>query len=237
MPANNKHITIGGVETFSVVDYPGKISAVVFMQGCPWRCPFCYNKHLQTINQETNFIWENFFEFLKKRQGILEAVVFSGGEPLVQDGLENAIDEVKALGYQIGLHTGGYRPELLEKILPNLSWIGFDIKAPFGSEKYKKAIGVEVALPQVIKSLDLVINAKIDFECRTTCDPRILIVDDIYNIAKELKEKGIKKYHLQKYRPIPSDKTTKEEDCDKFFYDENLIKFLKETFEKVELRS
>ena len=76
-------LLIGGVETFSTVDFPGRLAAVVFMQGCPWRCPFCYNAVIQKIGQPTNFLWPKFVEFLGTRKGKLDAVVFSGGEPLV----------------------------------------------------------------------------------------------------------------------------------------------------------
>ena len=103
----SKKILIGGVETFSMVDYPGQLAAVVFMQGCPWRCPFCHNRDLQKIGQETNFDWEKFKIFLEERRGKLDAVVFSGGEPLVQEALIDAVNEVRAMGYKIGLHTGG----------------------------------------------------------------------------------------------------------------------------------
>ena len=90
-------IRIGGIEKFSIVDFPNRMSAVVFMQGCPWRCPFCHNTHLQDVNAETNIVWKKFMDFLEQRKGLLDAVVFSGGEPLVQDTLGAAIDEVKAL--------------------------------------------------------------------------------------------------------------------------------------------
>ena len=90
-------LLIGGVETFSTVDFPGKLAAVIFMQGCPWRCPFCYNQAIQKIGQPTGFLWPKFIEFLKTRLGRLDAVVFSGGEPLVQDGLFDAMQEVKSL--------------------------------------------------------------------------------------------------------------------------------------------
>lgn len=111
-------IRIGGIEKFSIVDFPNRMSAVVFMQGCPWRCPFCHNTHLQDVNAETNIVWKKFTDFLEQRKGMLDAVVFSGGEPLVQDTLGAAMDEVKALGYQIGLHTGGYRPAHLKEVCP-----------------------------------------------------------------------------------------------------------------------
>ena len=102
-------IVVGGVEKFSAVDFPGVLTAVVFMQGCPWACPFCHNASIRPILKENDFSWELFVEFLRTRVGKLDAVTFSGGEPLVQDTLLDAIKEVKSLGFKIGLHTGGYR--------------------------------------------------------------------------------------------------------------------------------
>lgn len=230
-----KHIIIGGVETFSTVDFPNLMAAVVFMQGCPWRCPFCHNKALQKIGAESNFIWEKFFDFLKSRKGILDAVVFSGGEPLVQDELQNQIAEVRNLGYKIGLHTGGYRPDALPKVLPLVDWIGFDIKAPLNAEHYQKAIGGINHFAQAMESLQMVLDSGIKFECRTTCDPRILRVEDIYTIADELKAKGIKEYYLQKYRQVEGDKTPDSE-CDKFFEDEILLAYLHSSFETFDIR-
>ena len=232
----NSHIKIGGVETFSIVDFPSQVAAVIFMQGCPWRCPFCYNQALQKIGEPGSVIWEKFVEFLKQRKKVLDAVVFSGGEPLVQNGLGEAMDEVKALGYKIGLHTGGYRPSALEKVLTKVDWIGFDIKAPLEEERYKKVVGSANHLKEVEKSLKIIIDSNIDFECRTTCDPRILSIDDISKIADSLKALGVQKYSLQKYRPLDSDKTTQDAECEKFFHDEKLRKYLEEKFASVEFR-
>ena len=166
-------VKIGGVETFSTVDFPDKIAAVVFMQGCPWRCPFCHNAFLQDASAADNFVWEKFVEFLKTRRGILDGVVFSGGEPLMQNGLAAAVAEVKELGFLIGLHTGGYRPKHLAEVLPLVDWIGFDVKAPFEREKYKTAVGGADHLHEAEESLKLLTESGVDFECRTTCDPRM----------------------------------------------------------------
>lgn len=228
-------LLIGGVETFSTVDFPGKLAAVVFMQGCPWRCPFCYNAVIQKIGQPTNFLWPKFIEFLGTRKGKLDAVVFSGGEPLVQDGLADAIREVRALGFEIGLHTGGYRPEHLEKILPLVDWVGLDIKAPFVAERYK-AVTQTNHLEKVLQSLDLLLKSGKDFECRTTCDPRLLSIEDIYVMAEALKAKGVKKYFLQQYRPVEGDKVTTEADCEKFFEAKELLEKLKADFKEFDTR-
>ena len=147
-------INVGGVETFSTVDFPEHMAAVVFLQGCPWRCPFCHNTSLQPIDAETDFVWEKFLGFLEKRRGILDAVVFSGGEPLVQNSLEEALDDVIALGYKTALHTGGYRPEALRRVLPKLDWVGFDVKAPLTADAYRKATGGYDKIDNVRQSLN-----------------------------------------------------------------------------------
>ena len=228
-------ILVGGVETFSTVDYPEHLAAVVFLQGCPWRCPFCYNTALQPVGSPTNFLWHKFLEFLQTRRGVLDAVVFSGGEPLVQNTLPEAMRQVREMGYKIGLHTGGYRPEQLQKVLPLVDWIGFDIKAPFSAERYD-AVTQTSHLPQVLKSLDLILASGKDFECRTTCDPRLLSPADIEKMAETLAAKGVKKYFLQKYRPVESDKTTTESDCDNFFADTAWEQRLRLLFSSFDIR-
>jgi len=233
---NGNPIRIGGVETFSTVDFPDKISAVIFMQGCPWRCPFCHNAILQNPQADTGFIWEKFVDFLQSRTKILDGVVFSGGEPLMQEGLAAAMCEVKAMGYLIGLHTGGYNPKHLAEVLPLCNWVGFDIKAPLEVEQYQRAIGGIENLAKVKESLDLLLNSGVDFECRTTCDPRLLTVDSLYAIGQELHKAGVKKYFLQKYRPVESDKTTTDEDCESLLSDTQLLKYLQESFAEFAVR-
>lgn len=232
---NNSKIVVGGVEKFSAVDFPENLSAVVFMQGCPWKCPYCHNASIREILKENDFSWEKFVDFLRKRVGRLDAVTFSGGEPLVQDCLHEAIKEVKELGFKIGLHTGGYRPDHLAKILPLIDWVGLDIKAPFDEQKYSAVIGVN-HLKKVEESLDLLLQWGGDFECRTTCDPRFLNIDDLWLIAKTLKEKGVKKYFLQKYRPVESDKISTDEACEGLVSNSELLKYLQENFINFEVR-
>lgn len=229
-------IRIGGIERFSIVDFPNQMAAVVFMQGCPWRCPFCHNAHLQDVNAETNIAWHKFVDFLKQRKGMLDAVVFSGGEPLVQQGLQDAIIEVKDLGYKIGLHTGGYLPQHFKAILPLVDWVGFDIKAPLEDARYKEITGGVADVGKVKDSLQILCESGKSFECRTTCDPRFLSIDDIYMIARSLKSMGVKEYYLQKYRPIPSDTDTSEGQCLALIEDEKLNEYLAEMFDVFDVR-
>lgn len=229
-------IRIGGIERFSIVDFPNQMAAVVFMQGCPWRCPFCHNAHLQDVNAETNISWNKFVDFLKQRKGVLDAVVFSGGEPLVQQGLKDAIEEVKNLGYKIGLHTGGYLPEYFKAVLELVDWVGFDIKAPLEDARYKEITGGIADVKKVTECLKILCDSKKDFECRTTCDPRFLSIEDIYTIADTLKSMGVKEYYLQKYRRIPSDTDTNEGQCLALIENDELNEYLKNTFEVFDVR-
>lgn len=229
-------INIGDIEKFSIVDFPSKMAVVVFMQGCPWRCPFCYNQTLQNPHIEGNAEWDNLVHLLEHRKGMIDAVVFSGGEPLMQDSLPEAIDAVRQMGFEVGLHTGGYRPEALQKVLDKVVWVGFDIKAPLHAERYKKATGNAGDVEKVKQSLQMLLEAKIHFECRTTCDPRILDIADIYEIADTLSGLGVEEYYIQKYRPIRTDRVTQDSDCEKFFKDEKLLAYLKQKFKIFDVR-
>lgn len=229
-------IRIGDIEKFSIVDFPSKIAAVVFMQGCPWRCPFCYNQSLQNPNGESEASWEHLIHLLEHRKGMIDAVVFSGGEPLMQNNLPQAMDTVAAMGFEIGLHTGGYNPDMLQKVLDKVSWVGFDIKAPFENEHYKRATGGIGEVSKIKQSLEMLLKSGKNFECRTTCDPRLLEIADIYKIAEELAALGVKEYYIQKYRPISSDTTTSESDCNKFFNNAELTSFLRAKFPIFDLR-
>ena len=224
-------LRIGDIEKFSIVDFPSKIAAVVFMQGCPWRCPFCYNSSLQNPNADNNIGWDKLINLLEHRKGVLDAVVFSGGEPLMQSNLPQAMDIVKNMGFEIGLHTGGYNPEALKKVINKVAWVGMDIKVPLDTERYTKVTGCPTPIGNIKESLQILIDSGVHFECRTTCDPRILEIADIYNIADELSALGVKEYYLQKYRPIPTDKITTDEMCSALIENKNLTAYLEQIFD------
>ena len=188
-------IRIGDIEKFSIVDFPNKIAVVVFMQGCPWRCPFCYNQSLQNPNAQTEATWENLMHLLEHRKGIIDAVVFSGGEPLLQDNLPQAMDAVKAMGFEIGMHSGGYRPEALRKVIDKIIWVGFDIKTTF--EKYENITRNKVSAQLAQESLNIILKSNVAYEIRTTVDSRYITFEDLKGIAKSLKGLGIQKWVLQ----------------------------------------
>ena len=152
------------------------------------------------------------------------------------DEIEAALDDVMALGYKTALHTGGYRPEALRRVLPKLDWVGFDVKAPLTADAYRKATGGYDKIDNVRQSLNALLESGVGFECRTTCDPRILNIEDIYAIAASLKEAGVKVYRLQRYRQVEGD-ATPDSECEKFFADKALEKYLHESFPDFAFRS
>lgn len=192
-------LKIGGVTGFSATDYPGLVSSVVFVQGCPWRCRYCHNTHLQRREQQERAPqWPAVFELLKRRVGLVDAVVFSGGEPTVDPALEDAIDATRALGFKIGLHSGGAYPERLKNVLPHLDWIGFDVKANF--DAYARITGMRGTGRQARESMEAILASGIEHEFRTTIHPALLSEEDIYELARTLSGIGVKNYALQVFR-------------------------------------
>ncbi|MEK7361688.1 MAG: anaerobic ribonucleoside-triphosphate reductase activating protein, partial [Pseudomonadota bacterium] len=134
-------LQIGGLTPLSATDYPGELAAVVYCQGCPWRCGYCHNPHLLPGRAPGAIAWSEVLAFLGRRRGLLDAVVFSGGEPTAQPGLARAMRETKRLGYRIGLHSAGIYPRRFAEVLPLVDWVGFDAKAPFDAA-YERITGV-----------------------------------------------------------------------------------------------
>lgn len=199
--SRKRAIRVGGLLPFSMGDYPMHLSAVIFCQGCHWRCRYCHNPGLQPFSQpkkESNFEWTQVLDFLKTRQNLLEAVVFSGGEPLLQPDLTLALREVKKLGFKIGLHTNGTSPSHFKNVLPYLDWVGLDIKAPI--EHYPKITGVPNSGDSTWQCLKLLLKAKIPYECRTTVHPKLHSQQDIRKITDQLYQIGVRHYVIQQFR-------------------------------------
>ena len=123
-------IRVAGMTPLTTIDFPGRLAAVLFLQGCPWRCSYCHNPELLPARGAGGLDWDAVQDFLGRRRGLLDGVVFSGGEPTSQARLPDAIARVKAIGFQVGLHTGGMYPARLQRLLPLLDWVGLDIKGP-----------------------------------------------------------------------------------------------------------
>jgi pyruvate formate lyase activating enzyme len=178
---------IGGLQRSSLVDYPGHISAVIFTQGCNFRCPFCHNPQLvDPAHFEPPVDEDDVFHFLQSRIGRLEAVVVTGGEPLMHSDLPALLTRLRALGYRIKLDTNGSFPDQLSAVVSArlVDFIAMDIKAPF--ERYDELAGVPVDLEAIRKSIDIIENADVGYLFRTTLAEPLLGEADIRKILELL---------------------------------------------------
>lgn len=186
---------IGGIQKFSALDYPDKLSCIVFCRGCPLRCRYCHNEYLQSFSGNCEITDDELYDFLKSRIGLLDAVVFSGGEPLCQPDLKEKMFHVKHLGFLIGLHTSGYKPEMLESVIEHVDWIGFDIKNVF--QKYETITKIKNSGEKALESFNIVQASGISFEIRTTYDPRYMSESDLIELATFLKNNNVQHWVIQ----------------------------------------
>lgn len=192
-------LIVSGLTPLTTTDYPGCLAAVVFCQGCPWQCGYCQNPHLIPPRAAHPIAWGDIAAFLKRRRGLLDAVVFSGGEPTLQAALPQAIAAVRAMGYRIGLHSAAPYPERLKSVLPLLDWVGLDIKAPF--ELYETITGVPASGEKAREGLAALLESGVAYEVRTTVHALLHTPESLLLLASELKDLGVENYVLQEFRP------------------------------------
>lgn len=191
-------LAVGGLTPLTIIDLPGCLSAVVFCQGCPWRCGYCHNPELIPRRSRAALDWTQVMAFLERRRGLLDAVVFSGGEPTLQKGLPDAVRAVKGQGFQVALHTAGPYPERLARLLCDLDWVGLDIKAPF--DRYDRITGVPGSGQRARESARLVLESGVTCEFRTTVDEALLVPGELVDLAQDLSGLGARNYVLQECR-------------------------------------
>ncbi len=216
---------IGGLQKNTLIDYPEKIAATIFVSGCNFRCPFCHNPDLvlpERIKNQPQIPIEDILKFLEERKGFLEGVVLCGGEPTVHSDLPDFAKKIKNMGYLVKLDTNGYNPEMLKIMLNNklLDYVAMDIKAPIETQnpkpktqnpkpktqnhkskvknKYEQVTGTKIKLENIEKSIKILKQGKVDYEFRTTVIPGLLTKEDILKIAKWLSP--AKRYVLQNFQ-------------------------------------
>jgi pyruvate formate lyase activating enzyme len=211
---------IGGLQKFSLLDYPGSLSAIIFTQGCNFRCQFCYNPMLvepkksgkgkvsnnsssknvdEEIKEGYSFVKEDaLFDFLKSRKGKLDAVVITGGEPTLHGDLPEFIEKIRSIGFKIKLDTNGTNPDMLENLLRQglLDYIAMDIKAPL--KKYGLVTGIKPDLKKIAKSVKIIKDSGLPYEFRTTLVPGLVNEQDIEDMAESIG--SAEKWFLQKFK-------------------------------------
>lgn len=192
-------LTIAGLSSLSTCDWPGKLVATVFLQGCPWRCTYCHNPALLDPIAPGQVAWQRARDLLLRRRGLLDGMVFSGGEPTRQSGLPTAMREVRELGFGVGLHTGGAYPSRLAELLPLVDWVGLDIKAL--PEEYHRITGVRASGVKAFASLDQLVASGVDHEVRITVDPTVHTAGHLDRLVGRVRAYGAQKIVLQEARP------------------------------------
>lgn len=192
-------MNIQGFQKLTLLDYPGKMACTLFTAGCNLRCPFCHNSRL-VLNpeNESEFSAEEILSFLKKRQGILDGVVITGGEPLLQKDIADFIRQIKELGYSVKLDTNGTFPRKLRELVENglVDYVAMDIKN--SPELYAETIGISgYDISKIKESIAFLLEGRVDYEFRTTVVREFHSVFGMDNIGKLIK--GAKRHFLQAF--------------------------------------
>jgi len=192
---------IGGFQKTSLQDYPEEISSIIWTVGCNFRCPFCYNKDI-VFGKVKDISEDEVLSFLEKRKGMVDGLVISGGEPLMQDDIIEFAEKVKKIGYLVKIDTNGMYPEILKELIDKklVDYIAMDIKAP--KNKYDNLSGVKTDIKKIGKSIEIILSSSVDYEFKTTFAPDLLTKKDIVEIAKWLK--GSKRFFLQQFNNEPN---------------------------------
>ena len=200
---------IGGLEKLTLIDYPDHLAAIIFTQGCNFRCHFCYNPMLvwpmagaDVKNKKEKglreFNLDYLFLFLKERFGRLEGVVITGGEPTLQPDLIPFIKKIKKIGYLVKLDTNGTNPIMLNKLIEDdlIDYVAMDLKAPL--DRYEKVVGVPVNCSNIEKSVKIIMQSRLPYEFRTTVVPGLLEKSDFSLMGEFIQ--GASKWYLQKFK-------------------------------------
>jgi len=193
-------MNIGGLQKNSLIDYPGKLSSVIFCSGCNFDCPYCHNPQLVggSGSGPTGLNTDAICNFLEDRRGFLDGVVVSGGEPTLQKGLAELCRSIKAFGYPVKLDTNGSRPQVLEQLIARglVDYIAMDLKTdPLGYAAYIKP-GCNP--DSILSSIRIIMQSGLDYEFRTTCVKPIVTAETLANISQRIQ--GARLYALQRFR-------------------------------------
>lgn len=192
-------LRVGGLLPMTTLDYPDHLACVLFCQGCAWRCRYCHNPELIRAKVPTLITWDEVLRFLRKRRGLLDAVVFSGGEATLQKALPGAMRKVRELGFKVGLHSAGIKPASFKRVLPLCDWVGFDVKAL--EEEAELITGVTGSGQANWNSLEALLESGVDYECRTTVHWQLFDCQRLQRLAERMAALGVQRFVVQLARP------------------------------------
>jgi pyruvate formate lyase activating enzyme len=196
---------IGGFQKVSLIDYPGKVATVVFVAGCNFRCPYCHNRDLVLNSENLPAIPEaEILAYLKKREGLLDGVVITGGEPTLQKDLFGFVGKLKDLGFLVKLDTNGANTSALRsaEVFDLVDYVALDIKGPL-DRRYGNSTGVQkFDITSILQSMVKIAQSGVDYELRTTVVPELHSEADLLDLARQLSEIAPQaKWFLQNFQP------------------------------------
>lgn len=188
---------IDGFDKLTLLNYPDKVACTIFTKGCNFKCPYCHNSSLISLDK-VNDKYEEVISYLNKRKGILDGVCITGGEPLIHKSTKDLIKEIKNMGFLVKLDTNGSNPVMLKEVIDEklIDYVAMDIKNTF--DKYEMTIGCKTNIDNIKRSIEIIENSNIDYEFRTTIVKELHTIDDIKGIVSMLNKKS--KYYIQNFR-------------------------------------
>ncbi len=187
-----------GFQKMTLLDFPGRVACTLFAGGCNFRCPFCHNAGLVLGGVTESYSEDEILDYLSKRKGLLDGVCITGGEPLLRPDLKEFIIKVRALGYAVKLDTNGSLPERLYELIEEglIDYVAMDVKSSLAG--YGRAVGIEnFDTADIEKSIDLLLEDRVDYEFRTTVAHPLHSAEDIEALCQRIK--GAKRYFIQNF--------------------------------------
>lgn len=229
-------VPVAGIQAMTTIDFPGHLSAVFFLRGCPWFCRYCHNPSLRNNDVGESTPRSHVETFLRERSGFLEGIVVSGGEPTFQKELPAFLEWVRGFGYDIALHTNGFFPGMLRRVMAKklVDYVAMDIKAP--PKAYDRVTGVENSCIAVSRSIDIILSSGVDYEFRTTYHPDILSEGELREIVRVMSAIGVKRYFIQRFRSHGVADEELSKSCDVVSIPDDIVDEARHVFETFEVR-
>ena len=230
-------IPIAGIQAMTTIDFPGKLAAVFFSRGCPWKCRYCHNPDLRSNGNGSEGVpQQELHEFLERRAGFLEGIVLSGGEPTLHTRLPDFLRWIRGFGYATALHTNGYYPKMLNRIVRKklVDYIAMDIKAP--PAVYDRVTGTKNSCIAVARSIEIILASGIEYEFRTTYHPAVLSEQELMEIVRIVSSVGGKRYYLQKFRSSGVEDEELTDSCEIGILPDTVVDEARRLFEEFDVR-